>query len=611
MLPGSRAARRRTPRPRLLALGRTLGRVLGLALGLALGAPGGARAQLPTTPAGRQLAAWLDATNRADRAALQAFVDASQPGFTVDQALAMSTQTGGLDVRKVQESSDTRIVVLAQERGPARQFVTVTLSVRPGAPDRVAGIAVQPTEPPPELAPPPLTAAEAEAARRGAPFRQLAAYLDALGAGDRERLRRFLETTYPSANVGAQTSFAERTGGFELRALERATATTASGLVQERTSDQFARFTIVVDSAPPHRITRLALAAIPRPAAFPIARLGEAELVSALRSKLQADAEAGRFAGTVLLARLGDGRGRVVFSGAYGQADRERAVPNALDTKLRIGSMNKMFTATAILQLAQAGRVELDAPLGTYVPDYPNKDVASKVTIHHLLTHTGGTGDIFGPQFAARRLELRTLADYVALYGTRGLAFEPGSRWQYSNYGMLLLGVVVERVTGESYYDYVAKHVYAPAGMTHSGSAPEDEAVTARSVGYMRQNGAWTPNTGTLPYRGTAAGGGYSTVGDLLRFAEALTSHRLLDAEHTELLLGGKADVADGVKYAYGFEDARRGGVRVVGHGGGAPGMNGELRILPQSGWVVAVLSNLDPPAASRVWQFIEARLPR
>jgi CubicO group peptidase (beta-lactamase class C family) len=239
--------------------------------------------------------------------------------------------------------------------------------------------------------------------------------------------------------------------------------------------------------------------------------------------------------------------------------------------------------------------------------------VAGKVTIHHLLTHTGGTGDIFGPEFAAHRLELRTLSDYVALYGKRGLQFEPGSRWQYSNYGMLLLGVVIERVTGQSYYDYVAQHVYAPAGMTRSGSAPEDEAVSARSVGYTRQGGGgtWAPNTSTLPYRGTSAGGGYSTVGDLLRFAEALTGHKLLNAEYTETLLAGKADVAEGVRYAYGFEDARRDGVRVVGHGGGAPGMNGELRIYPQSGYVVAVLSNLDPPAASRVWEFIDARLPR
>ncbi len=113
--------------------------------------------------------------------------------------------------------------------------------------------------------------------------------------------------------------------------------------------------------------------------------------------------------------------------------------------------MNKMFTATAILRLVQAKRLALDTPVGKVLTGYPNKNVATKVTIHHLLTHTGGTGDIFGPEFDARRLELRTLQDYVKLYGARDLTFEPGARWEYSNYGFLLLGAMIEKVTGKSY----------------------------------------------------------------------------------------------------------------------------------------------------------------
>jgi D-alanyl-D-alanine carboxypeptidase len=261
------------------------------------------------------------------------------------------------------------------------------------------------------------------------------------------------------------------------------------------------------------------------------------------------------------------------------------------------------------MQLVQEGKIRLDAPVGTYLPKYPNKDVASKVTIHHLLTHTGGTGDIFGPQFEERRLTLRTLADYVTLYGERPLAFEPGARWEYSNYGYILLGGVIESVTGESYYDYVARRIFAPAGMTASGSEPEDSTVAARSVGYTRFGGdTLAPNTETLPWRGTSAGGGYSTVRDLARFATALLEHRLLDARHTELLTTGKVD-AFGGKYAYGFVDRTEAGMRLVGHGGGARGMNGELLIEPRSGFVVAVLANLDPPAASRVAEFVVNRV--
>jgi D-alanyl-D-alanine carboxypeptidase len=274
--------------------------------------------------------------------------------------------------------------------------------------------------------------------------------------------------------------------------------------------------------------------------------------------------------------------------------------------------MNKMFTAVAVLQLAQAGKLRLDAPVGTYLTDYPNEGVRSKVTIHHLLTHTGGTGDIFGPEFDAHRRDLRTIQDYVKLYGARSLAFEPGSQWDYSNYGFILLGAVIEKVSGVSYYEYVASHVFAPAGMASTASLPEDSAVAARSTGYMRDESGGTAlvsNAETLPYRGTSAGGGYSTVGDLLRFATALREHRLLNEQYTTLLTTGKV-AALGGKYAYGFIDRTVGGTRVVGHGGGAPGMNGDLAIDPQSGYVVAVLSNLDPPAAQRVSTFVVNRLP-
>ena len=152
--------------------------------------------------------------------------------------------------------------------------------------------------------------------------------------------------------------------------------------------------------------------------------------------------------------------------------------------------MNKMFTATAVLQLVQAGKINLTDPLGKYLPDYPNKDVATKVTIHHLLTHTGGTGDFFGPEFDKHRLELRTLQDYVKLYGERGLAFEPGSRWDYSNYGFLLLGLVVQKASGQDYYEYVREHIFKPAGMNSTDSLPEDQTVADRSIGYTKMDGA-------------------------------------------------------------------------------------------------------------------------
>jgi CubicO group peptidase (beta-lactamase class C family) len=335
---------------------------------------------------------------------------------------------------------------------------------------------------------------------------------------------------------------------------------------------------------------------------------GDSAFVAALRARLAVATEAGAFSGAVLVAR----DGRTLFEGASGLADRERNVPNTPLTQFRVGSMNKMLTAVAALQLVQAGTLRLDTPLGAYLPDYPNAEVASKVTPHHLLTHTGGTGDIFGPEFMARRSELRNTSDYLRLYGTRGLQFAPGAQHVYSNYGFVLLGAAIERVGGTSYDDYVAARVLAPAGMTATGAAPEDSLVPGRSVGYTRQlvPGVLASNAPTLPYRGTPAGGGYSTVGDLARFAVAVRERRLLDSAHTALLLGGKVAVGTSLQYAYGFIDRVAGGRRFVGHGGGAPGMNGELAFEPGGGYVVVVLSNLDPPAATQVLNFILDRLP-
>jgi CubicO group peptidase (beta-lactamase class C family) len=233
--------------------------------------------------------------------------------------------------------------------------------------------------------------------------------------------------------------------------------------------------------------------------------------------------------------------GKPIFTEAYGLADRERKIPNTMKTRFRIGSMNKMFTAVAILQLVQAGKLGLNDPLGKYLTDYPNKDLASKVTISELLSHTGGTGDFFGPEFDKHRLELKTHEDYVKLYGSRPVRFEPGSRFEYSNYGFLLLGNVIEKVSGRSYYDYVQEHIYKPAGMTSTGSEPEGQAVSDLSVGYTKMGtDKWHPNTDFLPYRGTSAGGGYTTVGDLLAFANALRANKLLNPYYTELLTTGK-----------------------------------------------------------------------
>ena len=332
-----------------------------------------------------------------------------------------------------------------------------------------------------------------------------------------------------------------------------------------------------------------------------------------LKAEVEKRAAADEFTGTVLVAK----DGKPVFEGAYGFAEREGKVPNTPATRFRFGSMGKMFTAVAALQLVQAGKLSLDAPVGKYLPDYPNPEVAA-VTIEQLLTHTGGTGNIFVPEYFNARLETREHQDYLNLFGKRGAGFKPGSRWDYSNYGMLLLGRIIEVVSGQSYYDYTRTHIFEPLGMSSTGNEPEESHVSNLSTGYTHMGprpgppGPLRANTDTLPYRGTAAGGGYSTAGDLLKFMNGLNDHRLLDAAHTGMLFKPRiAAGRPGTEQALGFSvRTLTDGTASVGHGGGAPGMNGQLMYFPKTRYLIVVLANVDPPAADALADFIAGALP-
>jgi D-alanyl-D-alanine carboxypeptidase len=244
--------------------------------------------------------------------------------------------------------------------------------------------------------PPRLTPAQARAARSGAPFRKFAAWLDAFNAADRDRLQQSLSTPWAVPDVDGQLAFRKQTGGFDLRALEQATPTTLIGLIQERRGDRFGRFSLTIDTVS-QSITTFPINAIPRPPDFPIARLAESELAPALRATLDRDAAADRFAGAALVARIDNGAPKVLFTAAYGLADRKKRIANTLDTRFRLGSMNKMFTAVSILQLVQAGKIKFTDPVGKYITDYPNQEIATKVTIHQLLTRPVAPAISLGP----------------------------------------------------------------------------------------------------------------------------------------------------------------------------------------------------------------------
>ncbi len=414
-------------------------------------------------------------------------------------------------------------------------------------------------------------------------------------------MRAFDETHGGTPPLGQMLGSRELTGGFSLLRIEKSEPYSLIALVQEKDSDTVDRFELSVSSEEPPQIVNSTLRVTPRPPDLAIPRMTEADALAALSARAEEVAKNDRFSGAVLVAR----HGKVLLQKVWGRADREAGTAVTLNTQFRLGSMNKMFTATATLQLVEAGKLALDDTVGKHLSDYPHKDVASKVTVRHLLTHTGGTGDIFGQEFTENRLTLREHSDYVKLYGARALTHEPGAEHRYSNYGYVLLGALIEKVSGMSYYEYVRSKVFQPAGMESTDSLPEADEVPNRAIGYMRRDGAWLSNADTLPWRGTAAGGGYSTVGDLFRIAQALESGMLI----SKTMLA-EATRPQEQQFGYGFQVPGEGPLQSYGHYGGAPGMNGGLLVFPQLGYVLVGLSNLDPPAASRLVEYFALRMP-
>ena len=294
--------------------------------------------------------------------------------------------------------------------------------------------------------------------------------------------------------------------------------------------------------------------------------------------KTWVDANVADFSGVVLVGR-GD---EILTVQAYGLADGAADRANTIDTRFNLGSINKTFTALAIAQLIQRGRLSLDDVLAKHLPEYPNREAAAKITIRNLITHRSGIATFMRLDFG----DATSLADLVKHVGAAPQSFEPGARQEYSNGGYVVLGRVVEVVSGQSYDDYVANHIYKPAGMTRTSFV---EPGASR--------------------RGNPAGGGYSTAADLFNFARALRTGKLLDARMTDYVLHGTFAGDRAAKFGFALREQIAGARRFIGNGGGAPGLNAEFRFEPAGDYIVVVLANSSPPAATRLLNAILERL--
>jgi CubicO group peptidase (beta-lactamase class C family) len=296
------------------------------------------------------------------------------------------------------------------------------------------------------------------------------------------------------------------------------------------------------------------------------------------------------FSGALMLKR-GD---QVVYQRAVGQAERVFGAANRIDTRFNIASIGKMFTATAVLRLTEQGRIDLDAPIIRYLPDYPARAVAEQITARQLLSHSSGVGNYWEAIAKKPPQAFVETRDFLPLFADQPLEFTPGEQIGYSNSGYVVLGLIVEAVTGEAFADHVARTIFQPLSMTGSGYWPLDLVVPNRADGYTRDEkvpGAWRSNVFVNQFRGNPAGGGYSTVADLATFIGALGEDRLLSPGMRRVATTGLFDMGR-VRYGLGVMEDVVNGHRILGHTGGHFGIAGEVWRYEDLGYTFAMLTN-------------------
>ena len=366
--------------------------------------------------------------------------------------------------------------------------------------------------------------------------------------------------------------------------------------VKAHRGGQSVMFLLAADPAQPDKLGQAHLMPMDDPALYadwPRTAVSQEEMKRLIHVGLDRLVRTNDFSGCVTVA---DG-GKTVFDECRGLAERNFSVPIDHQTKFHVGSIDKMFTAVAIAQLVEAGKLSWDARLLQVIPEYADHAAANDITVWDLLHHTAGLGDVLVPEYFARREQFNEPADFLDLIARQPRVSEPGKEWNYSNAGYMLLGRIVEKVSHERYDDYVKRHVFAPAGMDASGFDTLNEVTAKLAVGYFHDGlfaSDWKADWMKIPFKGDPAGGGYSTNADLLRFAQALREGKLVKPATLAKMFDGGVPAGPG-SYAAGFGDRLSHGRHIRGHAGGIEGTDANLQIVWGTDAAVALTSNQGP----------------
>ncbi len=298
------------------------------------------------------------------------------------------------------------------------------------------------------------------------------------------------------------------------------------------------------------------------------------------------------FSGAILIAENDE----IIYKRAYGLSSIEYDVKNKIDTKFNIASITKMFTAIAALQLYEKGKINLQTPVGKYLPDYPNEIVRNSVTVHQLLTHTSGLNNFYVSDLnKIKNSDYEEISDFVPLFANDTLLSKPGTKYDYSGTGFVVLGLIIEKVSGENYYDYIKENILQPANMLATSEIQVDSIVKNKASGYTSgfgQNKTLKKNEYYLT-KASPAGFYYSTAEDLFKFSKALRNYQLLDKETTDLMLEPKVKGYN-THLGYGIDIDNRYNQTIIGHSGGWYGIHCELMDFMDDNYTIVILSNID-----------------
>jgi len=424
----------------------------------------------------------------------------------------------------------------------------------------------------------------------------------AINAGHIDSVRQYIKTSFAKEYLQRVPEedqlkkimlLGQRTGGVAfagMHALDSA-KTSWELRLQDQTFGLHHTLSLRTDAA--GKIDRWLNAMVPKVTSTHPAPQKEAALVKDMAERLQKAARSQAFSGIVYLAK-GE---KVLLAKAVGSAAMAYRYPNTVQTRFSAASLNKMFTAIAIAQLYEAGKLHFNDTVGKWLDStWMKGEYRSKITIHHLLSHRSGLGTYFYlPGYRPAAAAGYSLSREKTFIRQDLPEFEPGSGFRYSNTGFFLLGVIIEKITGQHYYDYIQQYIYDRAGMVHSGSFTLADNIPNLAFGYSfapLQPFKWEALVATL--KGSPAGGGYVTAPDLHRFFLALQQNRLVQKETLQLMLKNHSGEEG---YGYGFFVTEKGGETIIGHSGGTAGVSNNVEWHTRSGYISIVLSNFDQGA--------------